>query len=87
VAKRFSCPENTLVGEIELAVTYLLACNPDIPPSVMVMGKPLGRRAEFAGQIAAMLAERAEKGLSGMRIEDAASAGVPGSKTESSLST
>jgi hypothetical protein len=86
VAKRFSCPEDALAAEIELVVTYLAACNPGIPPSAFLLPESLGgRRAEFSRMIAGLLAERAEKGLSGMGIEDAASAGVPGPQTESSL--
>jgi hypothetical protein len=70
VTRRFSCPEEVLAGEIDLAVAYLTACNPDIPPSALLIARPLGRRAEFCQMIAAMLAERAERGLSGMAISD-----------------
>jgi hypothetical protein len=77
-ARRFTCPEEALAGEIEFAVTYLLACNPDLPPSALLMPGPLGRRGEFCAQVAAMLAERAEKGLSGMTIEDPGHAEVTG---------
>jgi hypothetical protein len=69
VARRFTCPEEALAGEIEFAVTYLLACNPDLPPSALLIARPLGRRAEFCQMIAELLAERAEKGLSGMTLE------------------
>jgi hypothetical protein len=78
VARRFTCPEQALAGEIELAVTYLLACNPDIPPSALLMPGPLGRREEFVRMLASMLVERAENGLSGMTIEDPGCAEVTG---------
>jgi hypothetical protein len=76
VAKVFSCPEDGLAREIELAVTYLAACNPGIPPSAFLLPESLGgRRAEFSRMIAGLLTERAEKGLSGMALAEAASHG------------
>jgi hypothetical protein len=70
VARRLTCPEDALAGEIEFALTYLLACNSGTPPSTMVMAAPMGRRRELCELMAAMITERAEKGLSGMTAED-----------------
>lgn len=70
MARRLSCPADKLAGEIEFALTYLLACNSDMPPSTMVMAAPMGRRRELCQMMSAMIAERAEKGLSGMTVED-----------------
>ena len=64
MTRRFTCPEEALAAEIEWALTYTMACNP---------GRGIfasGDRPLFAQAIARMLAERAEKGLSGMAVTE-----------------
>lgn len=56
-------PESALAGEIEFALTYMLACN---PPVYEVLTQ---RRKELCEAMAAMLAERAGKELAGMSLE------------------
>lgn len=63
-ARRFSCPEDMLAGEINLALVFTMACNPG--RAVFAAGD----LALFSVAIAKMLAERAESGLSGMSLED-----------------
>lgn len=58
-------PEDALAGEIELAIAYTVACNRDRAHELL-LSPPDGCRRDFAGAIAAMLAERAARGLSGM---------------------
>ena len=62
-------PSAALADEIDFAIAYTIACNPGrnfaVPPD----------RKLLAEAIVAMLYERAEAGLSGMRIENA---GQPG---------
>jgi hypothetical protein len=65
-ARAVAIPEDVLAAEIEFAITYAVACNRD-RAGEMLLSPPDGCRGEFAGQIAAMLTERAAGGLSGMR--------------------
>jgi hypothetical protein len=67
--KRFSCPEKALAAEIEFAIAYIVACNPDRIRELLGPEEQGGCRPQFAGQIAAMLTERAGTGLSGMTLE------------------
>jgi hypothetical protein len=67
----FTCPEEALAGEIEFGLAYAMACNPGRA------GFAPGDRKLFAAAAAAVLAERAEHGLSGMSIEDTDRADVP----------
>jgi hypothetical protein len=69
----FACPEEALAGEIEFGLAYAMACNPGRA------GFAPGDRKLFAAAAAAVLAERAEHGLSGMSIEDSAGAEVTSS--------
>lgn len=55
-------PMGALAGEIELALTYVLACN---PPAYEVLTH---RRTELCEAMAQMICERAGKGLSGMKV-------------------
>jgi len=71
-------PESELAAEIELAIAYTVACNPG-RAGELLMTPPGGCRAGFAAQIAAMLAERAARGLSGMtRYETRTGGSRPG---------
>lgn len=54
-------PAAVLADEIEFAIAYIRACN----PARDLTGED---RKLLAAQIVAMLAERAQEGLSGMRI-------------------
>ena len=65
VARVACIPEDALAAEIEFAIAYVVAARRDLAPRFLIP-EPDGARGYFAGQIAAMLAERAEKGLSGM---------------------
>ncbi len=58
---RVVIPAAALADEIEFAIAYIRACNP---------GRDLTGedRKLLAGQIVAMITERAEQSLSGMRI-------------------
>lgn len=58
---RVVIPAAVLADEIEFAIAYIRACNPDRD----LTGTD---RKLLAAQIVAMLTERAEAGLSGMRI-------------------
>jgi len=58
-------PEDQLAAEIEFAIAYTVACNRD-RLGELLLSPPDGCRPEFAAQIAAMIAERAAGGLSGM---------------------
>lgn len=53
-------PENALAAEIEFALAYVLACH---PPAWRFL---VTQRRRMCEEIAAVLAERAAKGLSGM---------------------
>jgi hypothetical protein len=66
-ARRFSCPEHLLADEIELAIAYTVACNPDRRRKLL-LPPPQGLRKDFAREIALMLTGRAELGLSGMAL-------------------
>lgn len=59
LASQFTCPEDQLAAEVEFAVAYAQACDPQHSRD----------RRWYAEQIALMLMERAGKGLSGMRVE------------------
>ena len=63
----FACPEEKLAGEIELAIAYAVACNPD-RGRLLLLSPPDGRRAELACQVAQMLLEQAGHGLSGLAV-------------------
>lgn len=63
MTRRVIVPGAALVPEIEFAIAYIRACNPDRD----LLGAD---RELLAAAIAGMLRERAESGLSGMRIED-----------------
>lgn len=56
-------PQDALAGEIELALAYMLACN---PPAYEVLTR---RRRELCEAMAQMISERADKGLSGMGLK------------------
>ena len=60
-------PLEVLAAEIEFAIAYTAACNPD---RVRITQRG---RGQFAAQVAAMLSERAGNGLSGMTLRDACS--------------
>ena len=64
-ARQFTCPEEALAGELELAVTYVVACNREELNELL-----LSRRADFARSVAWMIAERAGHGLSGMTLAE-----------------
>jgi hypothetical protein len=58
---RIVIPREALAGEIEFAIAYTAACNPDRD----LLGAD---RKAFAEAIVNMLTERASSGLSGMRV-------------------
>ena len=76
MTRTFTCPEGRLAAEIEFAIAYTAACNPDRRHELL-LSPPGGCRDMLADQVAAMLAERAEKGLSGMTMEDGAEVEAP----------
>jgi hypothetical protein len=63
VTARVVVPRGVVVAEIEFAIAYTRAANPDRD----LLGAD---RRLFAEAIVDMLFERAEHGISGMRIED-----------------
>lgn len=77
---RFTCPEEKLAGEIEFAIAYVVACD-RYRAREFLLTPPGGSRTYFAGQIAAMLTERAGGGLSGMALEDPGNTEVPAQAT------
>ena len=66
--RRVIIPAGVLAGELEFAIQYLVACNPD-EARYFLMPEPEGRRRAFAEAIVRQLADRAENGSTGMRIE------------------
>jgi hypothetical protein len=75
MSRHLSVPLDALADEIECAIAFLVACNRDRAWGLLLPA-PEGTRREFAAEIARMLVERAERGLSGMTVcEDNVPAG------------
>lgn len=76
MARQVTVSRDVLIGEIEFAIAYCRACNPDRD----LLGAD---RKLFAAAIVAQLLERAEAGLSGMRVIPGTENGIDQAGTNS----